>query len=215
MNINEYVQFGCGLCAPNTWRNFDASPTLRMQKIPLVKLLALKFGNSPIWPDNVEYGDIVRGLPIQNNSVKVIYCSHVLEHLALEDFRMALRNIYGYLMDGGIFRFVLPDLETLISAYSASDDPEAAHRFMSNSYLGERRRPKGVEGAVRTFWGNSKHLWMWDFASISKELLDTGFTNIRRSKYGDSADPKFADVEDKGRWKDALGVECQKVALKA
>jgi len=26
---DAYVQYGCGFCAPATWRNFDASPTLR------------------------------------------------------------------------------------------------------------------------------------------------------------------------------------------
>ena len=26
---NIYVQYGCGLCAPKEWVNFDVSPTLR------------------------------------------------------------------------------------------------------------------------------------------------------------------------------------------
>jgi len=28
----EYIQFGCGLCGPPGWSNFDAIPTLWLQK---------------------------------------------------------------------------------------------------------------------------------------------------------------------------------------
>ncbi len=31
-----YVQYGCGLSAPAGWNNYDASPTLRLQKLPVV-----------------------------------------------------------------------------------------------------------------------------------------------------------------------------------
>src|SRR5262245_22988509 len=30
-----YVQYGCGLSAPDDWLNFDASPTLWLQLIPV------------------------------------------------------------------------------------------------------------------------------------------------------------------------------------
>src|SRR4051812_43659884 len=108
----EYVQYGCGLSAPESWRNFDASPTLRLQRLPVVGR-RLHGGGLPLFPSNVEYGDIVRGLPVSPGSCRGVYCSHVLEHLALADFRTALRNTRAILRDGGIFRFVLPDLELL------------------------------------------------------------------------------------------------------
>ena len=31
-----YVQYGCGLSAPKEWINFDVSPTLRIQKTPIL-----------------------------------------------------------------------------------------------------------------------------------------------------------------------------------
>jgi hypothetical protein len=30
-----YIQYGCGLSAPKEWTNFDVSPTLRIQKLPI------------------------------------------------------------------------------------------------------------------------------------------------------------------------------------
>lgn len=32
----NFIQYGCGLSAPNDWINFDASPTLRIQKFPIL-----------------------------------------------------------------------------------------------------------------------------------------------------------------------------------
>ncbi len=49
-----------------------------------------------------------------------------------------------------------------------------------------------------------------DFKGISKELADAGFIKIRRAYFNDSADPRFKEVEDIGRWENCLGVECTK-----
>ena len=99
---DEYVQYGCGYSAPLGWRNFDASPTLRFERIPLIGRLYKK--NKFRFPDNVEFGDIVKGLPIPHDSVKAVYCSHILEHLSLEDFRQAILNTHNILKKGGCFR---------------------------------------------------------------------------------------------------------------
>ncbi len=206
---NQHVQYGCGLCAPLNWRNFDASPTLRLQKLPLIGRY-FSGGDYPVFPKNVEYGDIVKGLPIQPESCEAIYCSHVLEHLALSDFRLALKNSTTYLMKGGLFRFVLPDLEILAQSYLQSNNWDAAMTFMEQSYLGKKHRARGIKGFLQEWLGNSGHLWMWDFKAISLELQQTGFQKIRRAEFGDSAESYFKEVEDLGRWKDCLGIECVK-----
>ncbi len=206
--MNHYVQFGAGLCGPEGWINFDVSPTLRLQRLPLVG--GLFKGIKPTFPDTVRYGDIVTGLPLGENSCKAIYCSHVLEHLTLSDFRTALANTHRYLSPGGRFRFVLPDLEKLAKDYLASSHIDAAMNFMKDSYLGHPSRPRGFSGLLRSWLGNSSHLWMWDYKSMAAELEKTGFTNIRRAQFGDSGDPLFNAVEEPRRWESCLGVDCLK-----
>jgi hypothetical protein len=197
------------MSAPSTWRNFDASPTLRLQRLPLVGRY-FKRSEYPAFPSNVEYGDIVEGLPISHESCKAIYCSHILEHLALQDFRIALQNTHRYLERGGIFRFVMPDLEQLARDYLDSIDSQAALHFMELSYLGKKTRSRGLRGLLRERLGNSAHLWMWDLKSIAMELQQTGFQRIRRAAFSDSSYPCFRDVEDIARWENCLGVECAK-----
>ena len=73
------------------------------------------------FPANVEYGDIVKGLPVPTGSCRGIYSSHVLEHLALNDLRKALRETHRLLAEGGTFRLVVPDLEHEARTYLADE----------------------------------------------------------------------------------------------
>jgi predicted SAM-dependent methyltransferase len=208
MNESKYIQYGCGWSAPSQWRNFDASPTLRFERIPLIGRLFTK--NQSRFPNNIEYGDIVKGLPVEKDSCAGVYCSHILEHLSLSDFRVALGNTKDILRPAGIFRLVLPDLEYSISKYRENPLPDAAPEFMRETSLGHENRARGFKGIAITWFGNSRHLWMWDYKSIAAELQDAGFIEIRRASFGDSSDPFFITVENKDRWDTCLGVECKK-----
>jgi SAM-dependent methyltransferase len=206
---DQYIHFGCGLSAPATWRNFDVSLTMRLQKTPFVGQL-FKRNGLPIFPENIEYGDIVRGLPIGENTAKAIYCSHVLEHLALSEFRVALQNVYRYLQPDGVFRLVMPDLEYSIQQYTANPDARAAHEFLQSTGLGRRQRRKDPVGLLRTLLGGSEHMWLWDYKAVEVELKQVGFKEVRRAYFNDSQEERFKDVEEYGRWENCLGVECKK-----
>lgn len=208
MTTNEYVQYGCGWSAPSGFRNFDSSPTLRFERLPIIGRLYTK--NETRFPENVEYGDIVKGLPIDICSVKGIYCSHVLEHLSLDGFRTALRNSFILLRPRGVFRFVLPDFEYSIRRYLDNQSSDAAITFLIETGLGQTHRVSNLSGYVKSFFGNSQHLWMWDYKAVEQELNATGFVGIRRAYFGDSLDEKFKEVEDIERWDNCLGFECLK-----
>lgn len=208
MKSNLYVQYGCGWCAPEDWLNFDASPTLRLERIPIVGKVIKR--NPEPFPSNVEYGDIIRGLPLERGTCSGIYCSHVLEHLSFEELNLALKNTYILLKEDGIFRFVVPDLNYYAQRYVNDTSPMSARMFMKDTGLGQEAREKGLMAFVTQWFGNTRHRWMWDYPSIEEELIKTGFRNIRRARFNDSEDPMFLKVEEKGRWENCLGVECVK-----
>jgi hypothetical protein len=201
---SPYVQYGCGFSAPQEWLNFDASPTLRLQKLPLMG----QWVGGTRFPSNVHYGDIVAGLPVPPQTCRAVYCSHVLEHLSLSQFRIALVNTRRLLAKDGIFRLVVPDLRVAAKRYVADESNAAAIRFMEETYLGVLERPRSLSGLLRTWLGNSQHLWMWDFASLRRELETSGFSAIRAAQMGDSEEPLFAAVEEESRWTDAVGIQC-------
>ncbi|ELS31103.1 MULTISPECIES: class I SAM-dependent methyltransferase [Pseudanabaena] len=205
----RFTQFGCGLCAPSQWLNFDVSPAMRLQSLPIIGKL-IPSGAFGRYPTNVLYGDIVESLPIPDGSVELLYCSHVLEHMSLEELRCALRNCYRHLKVGGIFRLVVPDLEAMVKLYIHSTEPEAAHEFMRITLLGKEQRRRDLLSFVKDWLAGNNHLWMYDYNSLSMELAKAGFQNIRRARFGDSNIEAFGDVEDPNRWTMELGIHCQK-----
>jgi SAM-dependent methyltransferase len=197
-----YVQYGCGLSAPSGWRNFDASPRLKLERLFLLRTL-IDQTLGLLFPANVSVGDIVRGLPLADASARAAYCSHVLEHLPRDEVPAALRNTFRILMPGGLFRLVVPDLQWRGAQYvsaAACGDAGAADRFVDGCLLGMRQRPATLMSRLRHQFGMSSHLWMYDFASLKALLEQAGFTGVRRAQFGDHEDPMFAQVEDEARF---------------
>ena len=206
-----YVQYGCAFSAPDGWVNFDSSPTVRFERLPLIGRLYIK--NATRFPAAVRYGDVVAGLPVETASCRGVYASHVLEHLCFDDCRAALRETLRILAPGGTFRLVVPDLhvhaEQYLSAVAAGDGG-ASIRFLDDTGLGVRSRSRTPLALASRVFGNSAHQWMWDEASLRAELERTGFSSIRRAQLGDSGDPMFTVAEDPERFVDACAMEARR-----
>jgi hypothetical protein len=92
-----YIQFGCGTTAPQGWRNFDAGPAFWLQKrLPFAKSWLIRKGFPDYPVKNIEFADVIKGLPIQRNTADAVYFSHVLEHLTLSEFRQTICNVFDY-----------------------------------------------------------------------------------------------------------------------
>jgi predicted SAM-dependent methyltransferase len=209
----QYVNFGCGVSCPPEFTNFDGSFNLRMQRSVIVGGLIKKM-SSVRFPDNALYADIVKGLPVKNNSLKGIFSSHILEHLALNELRTSLRNCYDYLQPGGIFRAVLPNLEEAIQSYvkeKLAGNKEAAINFMSYTFLGYEKRPTSVMDLLKWRLSGHHHFWMWDFEALQLELMNAGFTTVYRSGFNKSIDAYFNHAEFPSRFDyNALCIEAIK-----
>ena len=176
---------------------------------------ALYTRNRQRFPPAVQYGDVVRGLPVASDTCAGVYASHVLEHLALDDFQKAVDETMRILRPGGVFRLVVPDMEQLARDYiraAETGEIEAAHRFIRSAHLGAETRSNGLGGFVREWLGNSRPLGMGDCGSLRAALDEHGFVSVRRADFGDCNDPAFAAVEDQGRFLGACAVEARKPA---
>lgn len=223
ININNmdlqdtlYLQYGCGLNAPSSWVNFDSSPNLRLERLPIFgKLYAgpKMIGGKPTkkrFPSNIRCGDIVKGLPIEDDSCQGIFASHVLEHLPLSDFELALENTFSILKPGGIFRFIVPDLKKIALDYVNSTSPDASVIFMKETLLGQLNSKRNFKSLIYSWFGNNQHLWMWDYSSLELYLKRVGFREIRQAYFNDSEDSRFIEVEEKERFIKSVCIECRK-----
>ena len=198
--MKRLFNLGCGFSAADSFENYDASLTLRLERLPLVGRLVKK--NARRFPANVQYGDIVKAPLCPDGFASAIFCSHVLEHMPLSDMRLALHNMHRMLAPGGVLRVIVPDLSARARRYiHAYDDgsPDAASTFLESSCLGKSEH-RGLKGRLLDSFGNSNHLWMYDTVSFKRELEVVGFRNLRKCRFGDSAIKEFAEVELEDRF---------------
>ena len=193
----NFVQFGCGMSAPHKWVNYDASPTLKFERLPVIGRLYTK--NADRFPETTLYGDIIYGLSHPAESVDGLFASHVLEHLSAEDCHKALGNAFTILKPGRTFRLIVPCLEWRARRYLGAltqGSEKAAHDFMKSCYLGLERRRHSLLDRLQDAIGNSIHLWMWDENSMCLALKEAGVDQIRHCSYGAAVSPEFKLVED-------------------
>jgi SAM-dependent methyltransferase len=218
MSVNQdgvCLHIGCGLNAPQGWENIDASPSLKVSKIPMLGRYILSLNRGPNWSATVRYGDIARGLKHGVDSCDLVFAAHVLEHLSLADFHTALKNIHSYLKPEGIFRFIVPDLKQYVDDYinrhaDSASSGRAAIEFMQESLIGHMGSRKSLNRRLREVFSNSRHQWMWDKPSLLSALSQQGFRDARQCHYGDWSDPRFGSVEKKENYLHALGIEALK-----
>lgn len=206
------LNIGCGLKAPEDWINIDASPSLRISRIYLVRLLLGK--RLPPWPRNVRYADITRRLNIDDNSCDLVFASHVIEHLSLDDAIIAFANIYAVIKPNGILRLIVPDLLTITRNYidmvTINKDPDAAFQCTDALGVGCRIHKNSFLARLKEAFSNSRHQWLWDELSMKQALETVGFRNITKRSYGDWADKRFAQVEEPERHHNSICLEASK-----
>lgn len=96
--MKEYLNIGCGNLFDPTWTNVDL-----VSRHP-----------------GVIAADVSRGLPFEDGQFKLVYHSHVLEHLLKHDAVELIKECFRVLEPGGFVRVVVPDLETMARLYLES-----------------------------------------------------------------------------------------------
>ena len=159
------IHIGCAYTVGKSWKNYDCTPTSRIEKIPIIgKFINI---NEKRFPKEIMYGDIVKGPLTEAEQAENIYCSHTLEHLPLESMRKALVNIQIMLKKNGTFRLIVPSLENRVKKYQNDHD---AHQFIKSIGMGKKTEERSIIGKLRNIFGNTSHCWMYDDKSMLMEL---------------------------------------------
>jgi predicted SAM-dependent methyltransferase len=133
--------------------------------------------------------NVLRGLPFAPASARVVFLSHLLEHLYFpRDVRALLAELRRVLEPGGRLRIVVPDIEQCIDAYSSHDASFFASRRETWPWWPETR-PRLQDflayagaGPEPTYLFES-HKYGYDFETLRKVLEESGFTGIEKSAY--------------------------------
>lgn len=99
-----------------------------------------------------------------DNSVDLIYASHLLEHFGRHDIEKVLQEWYRVLKVGGTLRLAVPDFEKIVEVYQRTKDLEPL---------------LGLLVGGQTYPSNT-HRVIFDATYLSKVLSAVGFKNIHR-----------------------------------
>ncbi len=91
----KYLNLGCGLTFHKDWINVD-------------------FVSSSKY---VLAHNLLKGIPFPDNSFKVVYHSHILEHFKKSDGINFIKECYRVLQKDGLIRIAIPDLEQIAINY--------------------------------------------------------------------------------------------------
>lgn len=123
--------------------------------------------------------DCRKKLKFSDNTVDHILCSHFLEHVYLDEAMIILADFYRVLKRGGTIHIIVPDLQHFVSEYQEMKTlgkEYAADEFMNKCLLS--RPTKGsLRYRIMEFQGGFglQHRWMYDEASMSAHILNSGF----------------------------------------
>jgi SAM-dependent methyltransferase len=180
----------------------------------------LHLGPGPNWtkPDNhwiavdiePQRGDIIidfnnfKSFPFKNNSVACIYGSHVFEHMSIYITQCIFEECYRVLLNGGIMRLILPDVEKSIKEYIKGNKDfnlfkrriqRAKKRDGLKEYtLFDCLREDFLSKSSQSSLGQNSlaHQNAWDFETISKDLSLAGFSHVEKTHFQKSRTDDFS-----------------------
>lgn len=221
INICDYkdmdrINIGCGQTPTSGWKNFDNSYSIRLARFPVLSFLLLKSGlilqeqydyQQFVRNTNINFGDVIKGLPLSSGSADVIYSSHVFEHLDRREAGVYLQEAWRILCPGGILRLVVPDLAMIIAKYNSNRDGDA---FVTELYLSQSKPGTLTQRIRAAVVGSRIHQWAYDADSLSKFLLDHGFTGPKVLKPGETTIPDPGPLNLSERADVSLYIEAKK-----
>ncbi|NUO62200.1 MAG: methyltransferase domain-containing protein [Gemmatimonadaceae bacterium] len=165
------VNVGCGPFGAPGWVNLDLAD---------MPNLSLRY-------------DTRRALPLTDGSADRIRCEHFFEHLdPSEEAPAFLRSCHRALRPGGMLRIVVPDAGRYLLAYASRDN--AAWRELGwdlDNLPPDLGSPMGIINHV--FRQGEEHRYAYDADTLIEFVRSAGFSDVRQTAFGESADPLLRD----------------------
>lgn len=113
---------------------------------------------------NVIIDDVGKLHTVPDQTVDLMYASHVLEHFGRHEIDEVLKVWSRKIKSGGILRVAVPDFEAVCKRYLESGNIQELLGF--------------INGGQRNQY--DYHKVNFDFIKLSNHLINAGFANIRR-----------------------------------
>ena len=215
------LNLGCGEVRPNGWINTDSSLNANIQKIPIIgKKMAKLFNPVEYESTNFIYMNLNKKWKYKDNSIDIVYASHLFEHLSMKSAKLFLHEAYRTLKPGGVIRIVIPDLYQICTKYINEYNTDS-YKGNSTDFImwainmhreGQYPNQSFLRKLILEWQGYPhQHKYMYDSKSLSKLIEINQFKNILILKYGQSEYIKdIKDVEGKAESYMSVYLEAKK-----
>ncbi|WP_026653809.1 class I SAM-dependent methyltransferase [Butyrivibrio proteoclasticus] len=215
--MKKIVYIGCGCDAIEGADNLDNSFSVKLAYKPFLLFVfkALHLLSTEniefikyVKEHNVTYGT-AKKLKYDDDSVDVIYTSHMLEHLYTDEIERFISESYRALKYDGVLRIVIPDLRKNVEMYLNNQD---ADQFVDSLLLRDygRKRPTLKEKLKMFMFGERMHKYMYDEESLKKLILSISEFDVINLKPGETTIDFSTGIDLTRKSDESLYIECIK-----
>lgn len=174
-NPSPKLQLACGTHQPNGWLNTDYF----------------------LVSSTVACLDVTGRFPFKDNTFDAILAEHVIEHFSYLEGKGILKECMRTLKPGGTLRLSTPDIRFYIRLFE-----EGAFEKFKESYIIPHQKawvhyadqPRATF-VLNNLVRNWRHLFIYDFDTISALLKSVGMTEILIQQIGISDQPDLLNVD--------------------
>lgn len=175
------LHLGSGSDVRPGWVNVDLL-TRADSQVPLV-------GNQPGDVAFVNY-DVRRRIPLEDGCCKLVYSSHMFEHLEHADAVRLMRDCHRLLEPGGVFRVSIPDFRSCFRAYLERDIEFFTLIDETELVPGGRSEDLTLVDFINyTVYQHGQHRSIFDEEKLVHLLTGIGFSHVARSEFQPAIDP--------------------------
>lgn len=154
---------------------------------------------------HIKYNNIV-SLPFENNSVDIIYASHVISYFDRQEIIDVLKEWNRVLKTNGILRLAMPDFESMAKLY--------VNKNIDLNYFLGPLYGKMISGDKTIY-----HKTTYDFNSIKNIINQCGFTNVKlydwrnidHGSIDDHSQAYIPHMDKENGTLISLNIECNKI----
>jgi len=131
--------------------------------------------------------DLTQPLPFPDNSVHMIYSSHLLEHFKYGDLVNFLKECFRILKQGGIFNAAVPNARIYLNAYH---NPEGFEPDTFCLYEPAYNYNSEIDYVNYIAYMDGHHRYMFDEDNLIVILKKVCFRNVRLREFDEQIDKK-------------------------
>lgn len=141
------------------------------------------------------YLDATKPLPFPDNSFNYIFAEQFIEHITLRETGKFIGGCYRILKEGGKIRFSTPDLKKIVKIYLGTSSLVDKHKVIERHNRAHGRKVKTFSEFINEFFRLWGHRFIYDYETLSRVLVNNGFKNIERKRFGVSRVTELKNLE--------------------